>query len=318
VRIFLAPMEGVVDHHLRRIFAAIGGVDVCVTEFVRVNDTNLPQKVFKRSCPELVEPISIPVRVQLLGSNPEMLARCARKVAKMGAPAVDLNFGCPAKTVNRNRGGACLLDEPDLLFDIVRCVRDLVPETVPVTAKIRLGFGNREGYVDNAKAIEEAGASEIAVHGRSKQDGYRPPAYWAPISEIRQAVGIPVIANGEIWNLEDFKRCQQESGCDDFMLGRGLLARPDLALAIKSLHSGEKFCEMQWLQVIKLLWGFHLATVPNYPKKYCGNRMKQWLMYLSKHYPQAKRFFEVVKREKRQEVIQQLFDQHLEEEKAGT
>ncbi len=307
MRIFLAPMEGVVDHHLRKIYAEIGGVDICVTEFIRVTQTRLPEKVFKRSCPELLNPIRIPVRIQLLGSDPELLACSARKAALLGASAIDLNFGCPAKTVNRNRGGACLLDEPDLLYNIVKAVRKAVPDTCKVTAKIRLGYNDRSRYLENALVLEEAGANELFVHARSKVDGYKPPAYWPCIGEIQQALSIPVIANGEIWTLEHFRQCKQESGCSDFMLGRGLLARPDLALAIKAEASGEAHEIMVWEHVQDLLYRFHLETLPHYPIKFCGNRLKQWLMYLKRQYPEAAVLFDKVKRLKDAALIDEAF-----------
>ncbi len=302
-------MEGVVDHQLRRLYADLGGIDVCVTEFVRVSQTLLPAKVFLRLCPELIEPISVPVRVQLLGSEPALLAANAYKAAMMGAPAIDLNFGCPAKTVNKHRGGACLLQEPELLYQIVRAVRDAVPAATPVTAKVRLGFDERSHYVENAQAIEAAGAAELVVHARSKDDGYRPPAYWECIAEIRQAVSLPVIANGEIWSVADFERCRKVSGCEDFMLGRGLLARPDLALAIRAHTEGRSHSALDWLQILSILQGYFAQSASAYPGKYCGNRLKQWLMYLQRQYPQAQTFFESIKRARDPQEIHAAFAQ---------
>lgn len=307
MRIFLAPMEGVVDAQLRQLYADIGGIDCCVTEFIRVTHTHLPSKVFHRFCPELIRPLAIPVRVQLLGSNPETLAYNAQTAATLGAPAIDLNFGCPAKTVNKNRGGACLLQEPDLLFDIIKAVRDAVPREVPVTAKIRLGYHSRSHYVENALAIAAAGAAELFVHGRSKEDGYKPPAYWDCIGEINQALDIPVIANGEIWSVADYFACRAQSGCQDVMLGRGLLARPDLALAIKAAVRQQPFEALTWQQLLPRLHLFHQQTLSTYDDKYCGNRLKQWLMYLQRQYPQAKQFFEAIKRSRCTAEIEQQF-----------
>ncbi len=314
MRIYLAPMEGVVDHHLRRIYAAIGGIDLCVTEFVRVTQTRLPDKVFRRYCPELQDPIGVPVRVQLLGSDPHLLAQNARKAARLGAPGIDLNFGCPAKTVNKNRGGACLLDEPELLFEIVRQVRGAVPADIPVTAKIRLGYGARAHYVENARALAEAGAAELVVHGRSKVDGYKPPAYWDCIGEIRAAVSIPVIANGEIWSPEDYGRCRAESGCSDVMLGRGLLSRPDLAKTLKALASGEPHHPMGWRDVLQLLVNFQRETTEFYPRQFCGNRLKQWLAYLRREYPQAAVLFDTIKKTRDPLVIDMALEQMLARE----
>lgn len=307
MRIFLAPMEGVIDHHMRSLLVAIGGIDLCVTEFIRVTDHLLPNKVFFRYCPELLTDGATsqgcPVRVQLLGSNPAALAMNAEKAARLGASAIDLNFGCPAKTVNRHRGGACLLEEPDLLEDIAGSVRAAVPDTVPVTAKIRLGYQDRTPYLANAMALTRAGVSELVVHARSKADGYKPPAYWECIGEIREAVSIPVIANGEIWSVDDFLLCRERSGCDDIMLGRGILAQPDLALAIKVCINEKRHLSLSWQQIARHLLDFYQATRHNYPKKYLGNRLKQWLFYLKLQYPQAETLFEKIKKSRDDQVI---------------
>lgn len=304
MRIYLAPMEGVVDHHLRKIYADIGGIDLCVTEFIRVTHTRLPEKMFRRYCPEMSDPLPIPVRVQLLGSDPEMLAINAYAAARYGAPGIDLNFGCPAKTVNKNRGGACLLNEPELLFEIARQVRQAVPNSIPVTAKIRLGYESRTRYVENALALAEGGIAELVVHGRSKTDGYRPPAYWNCIGEIRERLAIPVIANGEIWTVDDYRRCREESGCDHVMLGRGLLSCPDLALAIRADQAGEAYQPMTWPHIAELLLKFQRETTDSYPLQFCGNRLKQWLMYLQRQYPQAHTLFDAIKKSRDPHIIE--------------
>ena len=202
MRVLLAPMEGVVDHLMRDMLTRVGGFDLCVTEFVRIVDQKLPQKTFYRLCPELHEggktPSGVPVRVQLLGQHPQWLAENALTAVELGSPGVDLNFGCPAKTVNKSKGGAVLLQYTELLHDIVKAVREAVPAHLPVTAKIRLGFEDKSLAIDNAVAIDEAGASELVVHARTKTEGYRPPAYWDWIKKIRANTRLPVIANGEI------------------------------------------------------------------------------------------------------------------------
>jgi len=309
MRIYLAPMEGVVDHHLRRLYASIGGIDLCTTEFIRVTQTRLPEKVFRRYCPELNEPLAVPVRIQLLGSDPTMLAWNANRAALLGAVGIDLNFGCPAKTVNQNRGGACLLEEPNLLYDIVHQVRQAVPAEIPVTAKMRLGYGTRSHYVENAQALAEGGAAEVVVHGRSKADGYKPPAYWDCIGEIRAALSIPVIANGDIWTPADYHQCRAESACDNVMLGRGLLSRPDLARVIKADLAGADYIPMDWSQVLSLLDEFHRETTDFYPKQFCGNRLKQWLMYLQREYTEATLLFEQIKKTRDPAVIDAALQQ---------
>ena len=307
-------MEGVVDYHMRYLLSQVGGIDVCVTEFIRITSHTLPRRVFLKSCPELTPQeernaeannygATCPTRVQLLGSNPEIIALNARKAAKLGAPAIDLNFGCPAKTVNKNRGGACLLDETSLIAEIVKRTREMVPEHVMVTVKIRLGNEDRDSYLDNAIAIANAGANELIVHARSKRDGYKPPAYWEYIGEIQSNIDIPVIANGEIWDIDDFIRCAEQSKCEHFMLGRGLLARPDLALAIKAKKNQEPYEFKPWYEIAGLLYQLFLQNCALYDKKHMGNRVKQWLFYLKRNYPEANALFEKIKRSKDYDFI---------------
>lgn len=308
MRLILAPMEGVVDHTMREFITHIGGVDLCVTEFIRVTDQVLPPRVFYRRCPELhlssKTSSQTPVRVQLLGGDANVVAANAEKAAKLGAIGIDLNFGCPAKTVNKSDGGAVILKSAHRLFDIAQATRQAVPSEIPVTAKMRLGFDDRSRYVENAVALFEAGVTEITVHARSKADGYKPPAYWEYIKEIRQAIPINVIANGDIWNIEDFKRCQAVSGAEDFMLGRGLLSKPDLALEIKALKTGAEFTPLTWAEMCEKLSEFLAVTAQRYDKKYMGNRVKQWLFYLCRNYPQANQLFESIKRSRDYDFIQ--------------
>lgn len=229
-----------------------------------------------------------------------------------------MNFGCPAKTVNKSDGGACLLRTPGRLYDIVSAVRQALPAEISVSAKIRLGFEDRSGYLECAQACAEGGAGELVVHGRSKADGYRPPAYWDCIGHIRQAVDIPVVANGEIWTLEDYRRCVAQSGCTDVMLGRGLLARPDLALQIKAAQQGRAYQPRPWHWALQQLYRYYQTSLPLYPIKYAGNRIKQWLMYLRTAYPEADIFFETIKKERNPEVLSAIFQRQLSRAETGS
>lgn len=307
----LAPMEGVVEHHVRDILTRIGGLDGCVTEFVRITDQKLPYRVFYKYAQELESDCKTPngtlVKVQLLGSKPEPMAINAMELVNYGAKAIDLNFGCPAKTVNSHEGGACLLKNPHRVYDIIKAVRDAVPAEIPVSAKIRLGYDDKSSYLDNAQAVEAAGADELTVHARSKADGYKPPAYWHYIADIKAALKIPVIANGEIWTLADYVRCREQSQCDDVMLGRGLLACPDLARQIKAHLAGEDYVPLVWSEICEMLFLYYQTTVPLYHERNCGNRVKQWLMYLSRQYPQAGVFFDDVKRKSTPADIENSF-----------
>ncbi len=303
MRVLLAPMEGVVDHLMRDMLTRVGGFDLCVTEFVRIVDQKLPQKTFYRLCPELHEggktPSGVPVRVQLLGQHPQWLAENALTAVELGSPGVDLNFGCPAKTVNKSKGGAVLLQYTELLHDIVKAVREAVPAHLPVTAKIRLGFEDKSLAIDNAVAIDEAGASELVVHARTKTEGYRPPAYWDWIKKIRAHTRLPVIANGEIWSYEDAKRCQEMSGCNDVMIGRGALAMPNLAR-----HIRDNEAPMSWPELAQLLIDYSGYEIYGDKGRYYPNRLKQWCGYLKRQYPQAEVLFDNIRRlQKADEIV---------------
>jgi tRNA-dihydrouridine synthase C len=290
VSIILAPMEGVVDHLMRDMLTRIGGFDLCITEFIRVVDQKLPARVFTRFCPELLHggktPAGTPVRVQLLGQEPNWLAENAVRAVELGSPGIDLNFGCPAKAVNKSRGGAVLLKETAQLYRIVKAVRDAVPAEFPVSAKIRLGFDDTSLALDNAAAIAAAGASMLTVHARTKSDGYRPPAYWPWIAKIKQHVAIPLVANGEIWNANDAMLCRQQSDCNDIMLGRGALAMPNLAQTISAGAA-----TMPWPQVLQLLMQYSEFEISGDKGQYYANRIKQWFSYLKLQYPQAAALF---------------------------
>lgn len=307
MKLYLAPMEGLTDPHMRDVLTRIGGYDACVTEFIRVTDRLLPARTFLQYCPELRQGgrtrAGTPVHVQLLGSEPMVLADNAARAAELGALSIDLNFGCPAKTVNRHRGGAVLLDEPHTVQAIVAAVRRAVPHEVPVTAKMRLGVNDREYMIDNAQAIEAAGASALVVHARTKADGYRPPAHWEAIAEIRAAVRLPVMANGEIWSVEDARRCQAASACDDLMLGRGAVTLPALARQLR----GEALA-LSWAELLDwqrdFLAALQRAGEQDYEERFGAvwtergaiSRYKQWLAMLTRDWPEARELFARVKK----------------------
>jgi len=236
--IILAPMEGLLDFVLRDILTRVGGIDRCVSEFIRITDQLLPERVFTRIVPELHTGgrtlAGVPVRAQLLGADPVCVAENAARLAGLGPAGIDLNFGCPAKVVNRHGGGAALLDEPETIAAIVSAVRRAVPAHIPVSAKMRLGYSDDSRALECALAIAGGGADELVVHARTKAQAYRPPAYWERIADICAVVRIPVVANGDIWTVADAHRCRELSGCDRLMLGRGAVTDPGLALALKA------------------------------------------------------------------------------------
>lgn len=301
MQIALAPMEGLVDEILRDVLTRVGGVDWCVTEFIRISDRLLPQSSFRKLAPELeqgaVTRAGTPLRVQLLGSDPALLAENAAYACTLGAPAIDLNFGCPAKTVNKSRGGAVLLKEPELLYAILCEVRRAVPANIPVTAKMRLGFDTTEGTLDCARAIVDGGAAQLVVHARTKVQGYKPPAHWEWIARVQEVVAVPVFANGDIWSLEDWRRCREVSGAEHIMLGRGLVSRPDLARQIAAARLGQSVPEMSWDEFKPMLVDFWQQARGKIAPRYAPGRLKQWLALLTRNYPEAVALFADLRRE---------------------
>ena len=297
--ILLAPMEGLLDFVLRDILTRVGGIDRCVSEFIRITDQLLPERVFTRIVPELLHggrtSAGVPVRAQLLGSDPACMADNAARLASLGPAGIDLNFGCPANVVNRHGGGAALLKEPETIHAIVAAVRRAVPAHMAVSAKMRLGYLDDSRAVECALAISEGGADELVVHARTKAQAYRPPAYWERIADIRAAVAIPVVANGEIWTVADARRCREISGCDMLMIGRGAVVNPGLGLAIKADMNRTAPAAVTWVQMLPLVLDFWYIVTTRLDNKAQAGRLKQWLNFLRRHFPEAEVAYQSLK-----------------------
>ncbi len=291
--LILAPMQGVTDAPMRALQGETGAFTFAVSEFLRVSQEAAPKKLFLRHVPELrngaVTPSGLPVQVQLLGGDAALMALSAQTACACGARAIDINFGCPAPTVNRHDGGATLLKYPDRVRDIVRAVRDAVPAHIPVSAKMRLGWDTIDAIHENADRAQEGGADWITIHGRTRVAGYAPPIYWNPIGQVRQRLAIPVVANGDIWTLDDFLRCRDMTGCRHYMLGRGALANPRLPAQIAhelglaaSPAPACAFAPADWIPLLQRLvdlMAFYGERVP----AHATLRVKQWLRMASHH-----------------------------------
>lgn len=288
----LAPMEGVTDAPMRALLTERGGLSFCVSEFLRVSQDVPPARTFLEHVPELghgcLTPAGTPIQIQLLGGDADRLAAAALRGVELGARAIDLNFGCPAPTVNRHDGGATLLKYPERIEKIVATVRAAVPREVPVSAKLRLGWESMEDVHVNAERAAMGGAAWITIHGRTRMQGYKPPAYWGPIGEVRRRLGIPVVANGEIWTIDDFKRCRDETGCEHFMIGRGALADPALAHQIgfelgieagsgRGVLASFGSDAREWEPVLRRF--AEISTADSNGSHFVSGRIKQWLRY---------------------------------------
>lgn len=309
VRVLLAPMQGVLDPFVRELLTSVNDYDLCISEFVRVVDQKLPNKTFYRLCPELYHDgktlSGTPVRVQLLGQHPEWLAENADLAIELGSWGVDLNCGCPSKTVNGSHGGAALLKQPELIYRATQALRQAVPSHLPVSVKVRLGWESADEAFEIADAVAQGGASEITVHGRTKSDGYRAERInWEKIAEIRQRLNIPVIANGEIWDFESAKQCVETTACSALMIGRGALNVPNLSRVIK-----QNAVKMPWNEVMQLLYRYVQVENRFDTGFYHIARIKQWLRYLEKEYPEAEALFALLKTEHGYEGLKNQIEQ---------
>ncbi|KPN73165.1 tRNA-dihydrouridine synthase [Neisseria sp. 74A18] len=300
MQLILAPMQGLVDDVMRDLLTRIGGFDECVSEFVRITHTVHSRQTWLKHVPEIAgnnrTPAGVPCTVQLLGSDADNMAVNALEAVRFGADKIDLNFGCPAPTVNKHKGGAVLLKEPELIHHIVRTLRQSLPDHIPLTGKMRLGFEDKTLALECAAAIAEGGACGLTVHARTKVEGYEPPAHWEWVRKIREAVQIPVTANGDVFALQDYLDIKQVSGCNSVMLGRGAVMRPDLARQIKQFERGESVTEADFAEIagwINLFFDLCLAKEAN--NKYPVARLKQWLGMMKKVYPQAQELFERIR-----------------------
>ena len=220
--VILAPMAGVTDLPFR-LLCKESGCGLVVSEMISDNallfDNDRTLEMLR------MEPAERPVAMQIFGSNPELMAQAAQKVEAAGADIIDINMGCPAPKIVKNGEGSALMRKPELAQRILRAVVAAVK--VPVTVKIRKGWSDKEANaVEMARLAEDSGVAAVAVHGRTREQFYEGKADWQIIREVKEALSIPVIGNGDIWSPADAARMLEQTGCDGIMVGRGCQGNP--------------------------------------------------------------------------------------------
>lgn len=218
----LAPMAGVADRAFRELCMSYGAAYV-ISEMVSSKGLTMQDKKSKELL--FLSDAERPAGAQIFGDDPEIMANAALKAMEFSPDFIDINMGCPAPKIAGNGGGSALLKNPKLIGKIVKKVVEVSP--VPVTAKIRIGWDkNSINAVEIAKIIEAAGADAITVHGRTKDQMYAPPVSLDEIANVKKAVSIPVIGNGDIFDGKSAKLMLDMTGCDFLMVGRGALGNP--------------------------------------------------------------------------------------------
>ncbi len=264
----LAPMAGVADRAFRELCKGYGAAYV-ITEMVSSKGLTMQDKKSKELL--LISDIEHPAGAQIFGDTPETMALAAKKALEFDPDFIDINMGCPAPKIAGNGAGSALMKNPKLAGEIVKAVREVVD--LPLSVKMRIGWEeNSINCVELAKICEANGADAITVHGRTKVQMYSPPVDLKPIAEVKKAVNIPVIGNGDIVDGKSAEIMLNETGCDFLMVGRGALGAPWIFSAINAyLKKGEILPEPDIEEKMEVMLR-HIRTLCEYKGEYVGMR----------------------------------------------
>ncbi|MDD5823434.1 MAG: tRNA dihydrouridine synthase DusB [Firmicutes bacterium] len=232
----LAPLAGITDAVMREMCEDMGAA-LTVTEMVSAKglyygDRNTAKLLY-------IKETAGPTAIQIFGSEPEIIAYAARKLDDLSNAVLDINMGCPVPKVFKNGDGSALLKNPELIYDVTKAAVD--NSSKPVTCKIRMGVSSDSiNAVEVAQAIESAGASAVCLHGRTREQYYNGSADWNIIRQVKEAINIPLIGNGDVMKAEDGIRMMKETGCDMVMVARGALGNPWIFRDLDALYRGEE------------------------------------------------------------------------------
>lgn len=270
--LILSPMAGVTDYTFRRLIKRRGGVGLVVSEFISVEGLTRGNPKSKRQM--RFDEEERPFAVQIFGGHAERMAMGAEMAEEVGADILDVNCGCPAPKVVKHGGGSGLLREPDRLEAILKAIKKTI--SIPLTLKLRTGFSDSTiNVVDVAKMAEQCGVEHIAVHGRTREQGYKGLANWDLIRQVKEAVSVPVSGNGDVTTLEYGFERWRETGVDGLLIGRGAMQNPWIFRQFEDALCGREAYQPDLAEKKAVLLEFFEMCLEEMPELAALGKMKQ-------------------------------------------
>ncbi len=270
--LILSPMAGVTDVSFRRLLKRCGGVGLTVSEFISVEGLTRSNPKSKRQMRFYAE--ERPFAAQIFGGQPERMRMAAEMAEEVGADILDINCGCPAPKVVKHGGGSGLLKDHERLETILKEIKKAI--TIPLTIKIRAGFYDSTiNAVETARLAEACGVEHIALHGRTKEQGYRGLANWDLVRQIKQAVKVPVSGSGDVTTIESAFARFRETGCDGVLIGRGAMANPWIFRQIEDVSQNREPFQPSLADKRRILLEYFDMLREDMPETPAINRMKQ-------------------------------------------
>ena len=307
----LAPMAGVTDLPFRLLCKEQGAGLLCMemvsAKAIRYNNKNTKALLE-------IHPEELPVSLQLFGSDPDVISEIAKRIEELPFSILDINMGCPVPKIVRNGEGSALMKNPKLVYEIVRKTARAIQK--PVTVKIRKGFDDTcINAVEIAKIIEDAGGKAVAVHGRTREQYYSGKADWDIIRQVKEAVSIPVIGNGDVVSGESAIAIQKETGCDGVMIGRGAQGNPWIFSELLEYERTGKMPLRPSVEAIKKMMIRHAQLQMQYKGEYLGIReMRKHVSWYTSGLPNSAKLRDEINRVESYEELEQLLEERLKEE----